>query len=354
MLVIVISALAIIYMLTIYTGSGNKLSARATRIIRISLFILAPVLIALITISRYNIFPRGYWVTKAIFWSVIFMIMVLFGLGNRAALGKIERSIYKFFYFLPLAWIPFLLIPFFGFGVGIVFYVAFIGDESFIKYSDENIRIQKTGIRFLGPDSPLAIYVKDGLFAYKDTVFSTGYNAAKDSVHVRRLNDSTYFLIHYAPDNYQVPTGFEEYKFYINSTGNSLQQIIPKIDTVNTTLPSPIKIGDTIKLSGGYDYDPLYLKTPVASFRTGTVIQFIKGQNESPAAVVKLDQEISGEKITGDIVILELRLVGQTWKEPTPVHIELCDFMPENKPWKERRQGEWVEAAASVTLLTDR
>ena len=112
-----------------------------------------------------------------------------------------------------------------------------------------------------------------------------------------------------------------------------------------------MQVGDKIELSGGYDYDPLYLKNPRASKRIGIVIQFIKGQNESPAAVVKLSQKISGKKISGDIVILELRYFGQTWQDPTPVHIELCDFMPEDITWKDRKQGEWVGAAGTVTLV---
>lgn len=120
---------------------------------------------------------------------------------------------------------------------------------------------------------------------------------------------------------------------------------------MNSKLASTLQIGDKIELSGGYDYDPLYLKNPSASKRTGTVIQFIKGQNEKPAAVIQLDQKISGQKVTGDIAVLELRYEGQTWENPTPVHIELCDFIPENKTWKKRKQGEWIEAAATVTLL---
>ena len=119
----------------------------------------------------------------------------------------------------------------------------------------------------------------------------------------------------------------------------------------NFKLPRPLQVGDKIELFGGYDYDPLYLKNPPATKRTGTVIQFIKGQDEDPAAVVRLDQKISGKQISGDIVILELRHVGQTWQEPTPVHIELCDFLPEDKTWKDRKQGEWVEAAASIKLV---
>lgn len=117
------------------------------------------------------------------------------------------------------------------------------------------------------------------------------------------------------------------------------------------TLSRPLQVGDKITLSGGYDYDPVFLKNPPASSRTGTVIKFITGQNQLRAAVVKLDEKITGEKITGDIVVLELRYAGQTWQKPTPVHIELCDFIPEDKEWKDRKQGEWVEAAATVRLV---
>ena len=82
------------------------------------------------------------------------------------------------------------------------------------------------------------------------------------------------------------------------------------------------------------------------------MIQFIKGQHENPAAIIKLDQKISGEVITGDIVILELRYKGQNWDTPSPVLIELCDFMPEDRSWKERIKGEWVEGAASLRIIT--
>ncbi|HYG50852.1 MAG TPA: hypothetical protein VD905_08105 [Flavobacteriales bacterium] len=81
------------------------------------------------------------------------------------------------------------------------------------------------------------------------------------------------------------------------------------------------------------------------------MINFIQGQNKTNAAVVKFDQIFSGEKITGDIGILELRYENQTWSVPSPVHIELCDFIPEDKQWKDRKQGEWIEAAASVRII---
>ena len=132
---------------------------------------------------------------------------------------------------------------------------------------------------------------------------------------------------------------------------NHSDTLISNIKPADFKLTRPLQAGDKIELSGGYDYDPVYLRNPRSSRRHGTIIKWIKGQDKEPAAVVRLDQKISGEKITGDIVILELRYVGQTWQQPTPVHIELCDFMPEDKTWKDRKQGEWVEAAATVTLI---
>jgi hypothetical protein len=110
-----------------------------------------------------------------------------------------------------------------------------------------------------------------------------------------------------------------------------------------------LQVDDRIELSGGYDYDPIFLKTPPANKRTGKIIQFIKGQNEASAAVAKLDEIITGQTVTGDIVVLELRHQGATWTDTDyTVHIELCDFLPDNKPWKDRKQGEWVEGAATL------
>ena len=114
-----------------------------------------------------------------------------------------------------------------------------------------------------------------------------------------------------------------------------------------------LQVGDKIILFGGYNRDPLNLRNPPAENRIGMVVQFIKEQNKTPAAVVKLDYQISGDKITGDILIIEPRYVDQDWQDNglSPVHIELCDFLPENEEWKFRKQGEWVEAAASWKIL---
>ncbi len=83
----------------------------------------------------------------------------------------------------------------------------------------------------------------------------------------------------------------------------------------------------------------------------GKCITFIKGQNKQPAAVVELDEAISFENISGKIIVLELRYAGASCTKNEVVHVELCNFMPEDKPWKDRAQGVWVESHASYAIL---
>ena len=79
----------------------------------------------------------------------------------------------------------------------------------------------------------------------------------------------------------------------------------------------------------------------------GIVSAFIPGQNTQSAAVVKLGAPIAAGSVTGDVVVLELRYVGATWKDTETVHVELCDFMPDAKTWQVRRHGKWVESHAT-------
>ena len=84
---------------------------------------------------------------------------------------------------------------------------------------------------------------------------------------------------------------------------------------------------------------------------SGSVIAFIPGQNEALAAMVQLDQPLTAQGVTGSIVVLELRYAGAIWSRSGTVHVELCDFMPESKPWRERRQGKWIESQAAYTIV---
>jgi hypothetical protein len=113
--------------------------------------------------------------------------------------------------------------------------------------------------------------------------------------------------------------------------------------------PDGLQIGDLVELSGGYSFEPEWL-AGVASVG-GSVITFIPGQNETPAAVIKLDGPISYGGMTGDILVLELRYVGASWEPSEIVHVELCDFMPEAMAWQHRGKGKWAESHASYKRI---
>ncbi len=106
-----------------------------------------------------------------------------------------------------------------------------------------------------------------------------------------------------------------------------------------------LNIGDRVRLSGGYSYEPVWLAGKDDCY--GTVVDSIPGQNRQPAMVVELEQSISAEGIIGKFLVLELRFVGATWAATGTVHVELCDFRPEKKRWQDRRQGKWVESHAT-------
>jgi hypothetical protein len=83
----------------------------------------------------------------------------------------------------------------------------------------------------------------------------------------------------------------------------------------------------------------------------GECIAFIEGQNTRPAAVLKLDKAIEFDGLSGDIVVLELRYAEASWAASGVVHIELCSSLPEDRHWKERRKGVWVESNASYETI---
>ena len=110
-----------------------------------------------------------------------------------------------------------------------------------------------------------------------------------------------------------------------------------------------LSIRDRVRLSGGYDTEPNWLQGK--GHYLGTVLDFIPGQNNGSAAVIELDDAITIAGVSGRILVLELRYVGTQWGKSNTVHVELCDFVPEPKPWQYRRQGKWVESHASCQVV---
>ncbi len=117
---------------------------------------------------------------------------------------------------------------------------------------------------------------------------------------------------------------------------------------------------DRIVVCGGYENAPAWLAASSGGYE-GRVTRFIPGQGEQPAAVVYLNDELvlpagagatAGREVRGRYLVLELGHVGADWSTQLPrVHVELCDFEPEAKTWRDRRQGAWGKSHATYRVL---
>jgi hypothetical protein len=111
-----------------------------------------------------------------------------------------------------------------------------------------------------------------------------------------------------------------------------------------------LSVGDRVRLFGGYNQEPEWLGGRAEVF--GVVERFIPGENQEPAAVVRLDEELTVGEARGGWVVLELGWVGTDWTtSESRIHIELCDFDPEPQRKQERRQGAWVESHATYRIV---
>jgi hypothetical protein len=115
--------------------------------------------------------------------------------------------------------------------------------------------------------------------------------------------------------------------------------------------------GDRLEVSGGYDFEPNWLDGRAKV--EGIVVKRIPGQNVQPACVVLLDEPLTAtgdirgkrESTKGSYLVAELRYAGQQWESEGTVHVELCGFEPEDRPWAERPVGVWVESHATYRFL---
>jgi hypothetical protein len=109
--------------------------------------------------------------------------------------------------------------------------------------------------------------------------------------------------------------------------------------------------GDRVFLSGGYDVDPSWL-CGRRGYR-GVIERIIPGQLGTTAAVVRLDEPIEVDGISGQYLVMQPRVIREKWAGPSVIALaELCDFAPEAVAWKKRRQGRWVESHATIELET--
>jgi len=217
MIFVFLFILLLIYLFSIPKVRKAKFGRSVALTTRSIIILSGTILLTLLMAETYNIYPRQYWVTKGIFWLFVSSCMSAYGLCGAKNFATFERMIYKTIFFIPLIFLCFLLVPFIGIGFGLLFYVKFIGDNKFILYSDNDIRIEQPSIRFMGPNSQPIIFVKKNLISFQDTTLPWGYDEAKDKIEVTNRGDASYMIILTSSDNWQVPTGIDTFRYKLRS-----------------------------------------------------------------------------------------------------------------------------------------
>ena len=107
---------------------------------------------------------------------------------------------------------------------------------------------------------------------------------------------------------------------------------------------SHLRIGDRVRLSGGYDMEPRWLNGRDSLF--GKCISFVPSEDSRSAAVIQLDEPITFDSVTGSYAVLRLRYVGARWSKREIVHLELFAAPPASLQEAASR-GLWIESHAS-------
>lgn len=218
MLTIVIAIMIAIYLLTLITRARYKFNVPITKFIRLLFFVSTALLVVTVVAGFLNVYPRGYWFIKVLFWIVVFLVMILFGFGNKQALIPEERFLYTLAFFTPLSFIPLVVLGREVAGIVLILvYCFFIGDTSCILYSDKNIRIEKYPLDIFVSDRSLDIYMKSGLISYVDTITPFRYEHGVDSLSIVKLDSATYVLKCFNAATTYGPEGIEEFRYTIQS-----------------------------------------------------------------------------------------------------------------------------------------
>jgi len=106
-----------------------------------------------------------------------------------------------------------------------------------------------------------------------------------------------------------------------------------------------LNVGNRVKIYGGYFEEPKWLKHD--EHVVGEVVGFILDQDKQDLLVIKLEEEFVVGHDKGSYLVLGLRYENMRWDDKGIVSVELCDFIPEDKPWELRKHGKGVETAAT-------
>jgi hypothetical protein len=105
-----------------------------------------------------------------------------------------------------------------------------------------------------------------------------------------------------------------------------------------------LRAGNRVRLDGCYDMEPKWLNGRIAHF--GECVGFIQGENGQSAALIRLDEPVTSNGVTGSHLVLRLRYVGARWANRETVHLELFTSPPASLQDPSTR-GVWIESHAS-------
>ena len=117
-----------------------------------------------------------------------------------------------------------------------------------------------------------------------------------------------------------------------------------------------VEIGDKLQVTGGYDYDPRWIKGRDGC--VGTVIRFLwEGNDRKRKLVLDLGEDFHTCEFSGRYLILFLRDPGSTWEDKEVVHVVVGNSIPKDVHSigvaSDPDSGfKWVEAAASYKVLS--
>ena len=117
-----------------------------------------------------------------------------------------------------------------------------------------------------------------------------------------------------------------------------------------------VEIGDRLIVTGGYEYDPNWLKGKEGC--VGTVIRFLwVGEDRKRKLVLDLGEDFDTCEFRGRYLILFLREAGSHWEDEGVVHVVVGNTIPKDAESigvaADPKSGfKWVEAAASYKILS--
>lgn len=114
----------------------------------------------------------------------------------------------------------------------------------------------------------------------------------------------------------------------------------------------PLRIGDRLRLTGGYEDPPEWLQGH--PYVCGRAVAFIPDKEGRSAVAVALDSPLFAEGTSYSFVLLRLRYADARWSRREFVHVELWVDVPSSVDSKASGapRHKWIESHAAYRVVT--